>query len=162
VRKIKVKLSAIRQAIKRAKLVSDDWQAECCEILSIPAIAKRWQELNPNLRGLRIWRVAGQPYRFESREINIARCDAKQWGQIAGYVLVLFSTADGDCSWNSVRPDYYGHSASTAWDGVRRDTVSQFVLDLRMLAYGHDHAEIRNHLASAGIELVDDAALVAA
>jgi hypothetical protein len=161
-RKIRVKLSSILRAIERAKTISDDWQAECCEILLIPAVAKRWQELNANFAGLHVKRIDGAPYAFTCREDNQARCEAKRWREVAGYVLVLFTGDSGDYCWNGVRDDYYGHSASTAWDGIRRDTISSFAHDLRTLAYGHRHPDYDRALARAGVEFVDDVAALSA
>lgn len=157
-RAIKLKLSAVLRAIQRAKSVTDDWQAECCEILMIPAIAKRWQELNARLgNGLRIERIDGLRYSFVSREDNQARCDADGWAEVAGYSLILMQLENGYCSrWNSVQRSYYCHSASTAWDGVRRETISQFVDDLRNMAHGWDDGDKRRRLAAAGIDVVND------
>jgi hypothetical protein len=158
-RTIEVSLESIRLAMERAHDRSDDWQAELCEIALIPVIAKRWQELNPNFQGLHLERVPGLPHILKTPDDNRAIGDAKRWAEYAGYVLVLFGEGENRYTWNAVRPDWYGHSPSTAWNGMRRETVSQFIETLRMVACGNEHDEYTKNLARAGIMLAGQAAV---
>ena len=145
-RTIRVSLKTIRAAIARAQTVSDDWQAQLCEIALIPAVAKRWKELNSRLPGLAITRHDGAPHIGMTPYDNRAVTD---WTVYAGYVLIYFP--ESGKGWNSVRDNYYCHSPSSAWNGIRRETVSQFLEDLRMVALGYTNPEIMRSLERAKI-----------
>lgn len=147
---VTVEMETIKAAMERARTLHDDWQAECLEIILIPSIYKRWRELNDRFP-YELTRHPGLPYLRRTREMNEQVTD---WSVFAGYVLR---------GWNVVstgRDRGYSHSAGTAWDGVRRDTISQFAHDLRMLAYGHDHREMQNNLERCGISLTGQLSLV--
>jgi hypothetical protein len=151
-RTVTVSLRALQRALKAAKSSSDDWQAECCEIALIPAVAKRWAELNADrFQNVHLDRYEGKPHIGMLPDGNRAVAD---WSEYAGYVLHY--SADPSISnwgWNSVRQEYYGHSPSTAWDGMRRETISQFIHDLRMVALGYDHPEINRSIDRAKIRV---------
>lgn len=150
-RTITVSLRTVRRAMREAGPITDDWQGAILEILRIPAIAKRWRELNPRYRGLEVVRHAGLPWSKGWRELPGANPDCTVF---AGYTLVFDRFDDGKVyGWNSVRSDYYAHSAGTAWDGVRRETIHRFAESLWMIALDHDHPDHRATLARAGIEL---------
>lgn len=149
-RTIKIKLSAIQEAIEAAHAVSDDWQAECLEILRIPAIAKRWRELNPRFPAVEIRRHDGAPHKGFQPDDNRAIGERNRWSEYAGYV---FTYGLEGCGWNSVKDDYYGHSPSSAWNGCGRETICRFAEALRMFALGYDHDELRRSLKNAGIAL---------
>jgi hypothetical protein len=151
-RTIAVSLKTIRAAIARAEKLSSDWQAQCCEIALIPAIAKRWAELNTNhFQNVHLDRHEGEPHLDYTPEQNHA---VKDWSAFAGYVLRYSSDPSiSNWGWNSVRSDCYGHSPCTAWDGMRRETVSQFLHDLRMLGLGYRHPELMKSLERAKIRV---------
>ena len=127
-----IKLSSITKAIAHARELSDDWQAELLEILLMPKVYRLWHKLNsehfpdPNVTRHPGLKPTG------TRDDNEARCKAQTWRQYAGYV---FNYGLQSYTWNSVRDDYYGHSPSTAWDGIRRETTCGFVEALRMAHY---------------------------
>ncbi len=120
-----VKASQIAKAMERAEQYDRDWQAKCCEIARIPAIARRFATLNrprfPNAHvefhnpgkavGLR-WKDLAP----ESRDLVSSN---REWARVYGWTFKY--GLEGVC-WNSVRDDYYGHNASCAWDGIRRET----------------------------------------
>ena len=156
--RIKISIRTIKAAIARANAMFDDWQAECCEIAMIPAIAKRYAELNRDRfqHGVAVICHPGKCHKGMTRDDNLA---VKDWTEYAGYVLHYAPNGAylGPWSWNAVKPDYYCHSPSTTWDGMRRETVSQFIHDLRMLALGYDHPETRRsieraHLTVTGVQ----------
>ena len=147
-RTIKVSLTTLRDAIARAHAVSDDWQAECCEIALIPAVAKRYAELNaPRLPAVAVIRHDGRHCIGMTPDDNRAVAD---WAEFTGYTLGYGLEV---ARWNSVRSDYYSHSPSTCWNGMSRETVSQFVHDLRMVAIGYDHPEHWRTIERAGIRV---------
>lgn len=128
-RTITVKASAIEKAIAKAKhLCPKDWQAEQLEILLIANVYRRWQYVNDQIPGLEIKRHKGFPW-TGGRDEAIA---CEDWAVYAGYEL---GYGLKDYCWNRARADYYGHSPSTAWDGVRRETYHSFAENLRT-AYG--------------------------
>ncbi len=147
-----ISLKTIRAALARAAAVSDDWQAECCEIAMIPAVARRLAELNTrHFPRLTMTRHEGKPHQNMRPEDNLA---VKDWTVYAGYVLLYNASPPGPfMGWNAVRADYYSHSPGTAWNGLRREAISEFIHDLRMIAHGHDHPESRATLDRAGIRL---------
>lgn len=150
-RTITVSMRTILRAVRESRSVSDDWQGAILEILRVPAIAKRWRELNPRYRGLELVRHAGLPMVGGWRELA---GDNPDWASFAGYTLIYDRFDNGRVyGWNSVRSDYYAHSASTAWNGVRRETIHRFAESLWMIALGHDHPDHRTTLTRAGIEL---------
>ena len=127
---IHVRLSDVGNAIEMAKSTTSEWQAELIEILLIPSINKRWMELNNGF--YQIERHAGIPYIGFNREDNMARGASNTWREISGYTL---SHPTCDIRWNSVREEYYGHSAGTTWDGIRRETYHSFADALRNAFY---------------------------
>ena len=124
-----LKASYLLPALERAHAISDDWQAECLEILLVPEVNARWVELTQAARGfvpsLEWW--IGLPDKGLTRDDNEAIYQAKAWTRYAGYTLRLGEYA----VWNSVREDYHSHSASTCWNGVQRETYCLFVEHLR-------------------------------
>ena len=117
---IVVRLSDVGRAVERAKTLSTDWQAQLCEILLIPQVYARWHEINDYYT---LERVDGIPY-SGTREQNIARGKAGKWNEVNGYIL--------GPAWNSVKPDWYSHGASTTWNGLQRETYSRFVQDIHI------------------------------
>ena len=146
-RTIKVSIARLRAAIERAEQVSDDWQAQCCEIALIPQIARRYAELNDRFPAVAVKRHEGKPHKGMTRDDNLAVPD---WSVYAGYVL---NYGIDNYRWNSVSTDHYGHSPSTCWSGMGRETVSQFIHDLRMLALGYSHTEILRSIERAKIQV---------
>jgi hypothetical protein len=154
-----ITLESVLEAIERAKQRTDDWQAQCLEILLLPKVARVWKRLNPRFKNLRVERVNGLPHVGYTSDDNRAVSD---WTQFSGYLLIYFDLPDGQTyGWNAVRADGYGHSAGTCWNGVGRETICRFIESLRMIALGHDHDECRRALAAAGINLVESVELVA-
>jgi len=77
---------------------------------------------------------------------------------VAGYT---FSYGLPCYRWNSVADDHYGHSASTCWNGIGRETRYMFIEILRMLYYqlqkGQEpHYEALAILRDAKVEFVND------
>ncbi len=126
-----ITMFAIERAIEQAHTISDDWQAELLEILLLPKVYRIWHKLNTRYPDATITRHPGVKV-TGTREDNLARCDAKTWRICAGYT---FDYGVHGYTWNSVRDDYYGHSPSTTWDGIRRETACGFVEALRMAYY---------------------------
>lgn len=129
-RTLTVKASEIEKAIKRAKnFCPKDWQAELLEILLIPKVYRRWQYINDRYpKKVEIKRHQGKPWTGDRDEALATEDWLIYSGYEFGYGL------DGYC-WNRAREDYYGHSPSSAWDGIRRETYHTFAENLR-LAYG--------------------------
>ncbi len=127
-----ITLKSLEKAITAAHNISDDWQAELLEVLLLPKVYHLWHKLNAeHFPDPTVTRHPGlKP--TGTRDDNLARCQAQTWRQYAGYV---FSYGLHGYTWNSVRDDYYGHSPSTAWDGIRRETVCGFVEALRVAYY---------------------------
>lgn len=150
-RTITIKHAEVKKAFERAADISSDWQAELCELLLTPKIAKRFSELNIGRLGLKVERHDGEPHKDQQPEDNLKIGERKGWASYAGYTLVLFECMEGKLAWNSVREDYYGHAPSTCWDGVRRETIHQFLEAIRMLYYGHNHPEYHRVLTAAGV-----------
>ena len=145
---IRVSRQTVARAIERANAASDDWQAELLELLLIPSLAKRWQELNPQFPQVAIVRHSGKPHKGYTRDDNLA---VKDWTPFAGYLFQY--DPEQHWNWNAVRTDWYSHSASTAWNGVRRDTICSWVEDIRMLALGYDDRSYHATLARTKIVL---------
>jgi len=152
--------SDILAAIATAKARDEDWQAELLEIALIPAVTAAWRAANRG-RLLNVTRIDGIPHKGFARDDNLARCQAKTWGEVSGYTLDY--GVEG-MVWNSVRPGHYGHSAGVAWDGVRRESRCGFIEDIRNAVRpvkSHlrqtTFAEYRRNLAEYGLDLVDDA-----
>jgi len=127
-RNIIVKASEIARAIEKSYEVDTrSWQAECIEILLIPKVYKRWQRINKAKFGgnIEISRVDGQAY---TNDIDGHKVD--DWSAFGGY---LYGYGLKGLCWNSVRETSYSHSASTAWDGIRRETYHSFAENLRHL-----------------------------
>lgn len=122
---IKINLHELGKAIHRANQTTCDWQAEMIEILLIPKIYRRWQELNKQQFNYcpEVTRWPGLPFipAYRGKE-------TKCWSLVSGYIVT---------QWNDFRDDYYSHSASTAWDGIRRETVHMFLEKLRHIYYDH-------------------------
>jgi hypothetical protein len=114
----------VRRAVDKAIKIYgethyDLYSAQRMEILLIPKIYKRWKQLAD------IRFAGGRPH--PEMQSSIVRA-ANHFGP--GYVVTIWGGR-----WNSLRDDYYSHSPGTAWDGVRRETVSQFIEDLYMWAF---------------------------
>lgn len=128
-RTITVKASAIKKAVAKARrLCPKDWQAEILEILLIPKVQRRWQYVNDHIPGLEIKRHKGFPW-ADGRDEALA---VEDWTIYAGYEM---GYGLEHLCWNRARSDYYGHSPSSAWDGIRRETYHSFANNLR-IAYG--------------------------
>lgn len=157
---VKVKASEIKQAIERTHLLSDDWQAELIEIILIPKVYARWKEINLNklYRDFTITRHDGlKP--LGDREENLKRCNEKTWESFVGYVLSWTYPVGSTTPiyWNRVTKDHYGHSPSVCWDGLRRETLSSFVEDLRMMFYYPNSSVTEfEYLARINVRFVDD------
>ena len=149
-RTIRLSIQTINRAIAKAQTQSDDWQAECCEILLIPAIAKRWRELNTRFPGVHLVRHDGMPHRGFQPSGNQAIGERDGWAEFAGYCLRYSDTIEG-YGWNSVRSNYYAHSPSCAWNGVTRETICRFVESIRAIANGHNWHEDEEMLARVKI-----------
>lgn len=152
-RKVSIAYSTVIGALDRAHAVSDDWQAECLELLRIPALAKRWQELHPNMPGVRIDFHPGLPHKGMTPEDNRA---VEDWSVYAGYIFVYGIEDCPGYGWNSVRSDYYGHSPGTCWDGVRRETIHSWIDCLRLIVKGYDHPSYRESLEEVGVCLAEN------
>lgn len=147
---IQVKASEVRAAVNRAAQVSVEWQAACCEIARIPAVHKRWRELNLNLTGLEVEFHEGLPYTVNDAEQNAGLGRLRLWSCFAGWTLKLFDLPGGvACRYNTVRVDWYGHGPSVCWDGMRRETRCEFIYAL--LAHLGGYAGYEEALAEAGI-----------
>lgn len=159
---LKVKASEIKQAIDKAKLLSDDWQAEIIEIILIPKVYARWKEINLDrlYRDFTITRHDGlKPW--GDREENLKRCNDKTWESFFGYTLSWTypssSSSALDTYWNRVSADHYGHSPSVCWDGIRRETYSAFVEELRMAFYYPDGNTVASeYLSLVNVQFVND------
>jgi hypothetical protein len=148
-----VRTDDIQRAIERARAITDDWQAECLEILLIPALAKRWQELNPNMPNVVIRRHVGEPYKGMTPDDNR---QVEDWSRFAGYVFSYGFHDAPNYGWNAVGHGArkgYSHSAGSAWNGVGRETIHRWVEALRIIVSGYDHPQEREVLERAGIVL---------
>ena len=152
-RRIKVRASAVADAIAQGRAVSDDWQAQNLEIALLPNVAKRLADVN---RGATVTRHKGLPHKGMSRDDNAAVTD---WSAFAGYVVTGF----GGVAWNRVgegRERGYCHGPSRAWDGMRRECFCAFLGALHY-AYnvevlGSQHASYAETLRKYRIEFVND------
>ncbi len=150
-RTLTIKKAEIARAIVRAHATTDDWQAECIEILMLPSLYRRWQQKNgTHFRMPTLTRHPGLPYRETTREDNLARGQAETWHEMAGYLLRFGPTF----GWNSVRPDCYSHGASCCWDGLRRETDSGFAQDIRSWYYTGNDRIAFDLLTDYGINVV--------
>ena len=145
--KIRIKASDIRRAIERGAKYSDDWQAGRLEVLRLPKIAKRWKQLNPRFPGVKIRFHKGRPHKGYTPDDNRAVTD---WSQFAGYE---FNYGIEGYGWNCVRSEWYSHGPGCAWNGVGRETISQFIDSLCFIVAGYDHPEHRKRLVEAKIDL---------
>jgi len=129
-RTIRVKASDVGKAIRQAeRFCPRDWQAELLEILRIPSVYRRWRYINSDrMPGLELSRHKGKGPFVGGREVALA---VEDWLIFNGYELGY--GCENYC-WNRARSDFYGHSPSSAWDGVRRETYAGFADALR-LAY---------------------------
>ena len=149
-RKLTVRASEIEKAIQRAEhRAPNDWQAELLEILRIPKVMRRWQKVNLDIHPEpTITFHPGKPWQRGKRP--------EDWTTIAGYT---FNYGRVGITWNSVRDDYYGHSPSSAWDGVRRESFCSFAENLRNAYYwrgnGYNH-RVESGLLDYRIEFVND------
>jgi len=139
-----------QRAFAAARAISDEWQAECLELLRIPAITRRWQLLNaahfPSPTRIQIKYHPGKP--------SIGIRAATDWTVYAGYV---FTYGNPDCpeyGWNRVRPDWFSHNPANAWEGVRRQTIHEFLEAIRYTLRGYEHEGYWETLQRAGIRLV--------
>jgi len=127
-----VNASDILSACEVAQMWSSDRQAELCEIiLSVPGVMDHWREMNN--RQIELRRHEGIPHINHQPDDNRAVGEAKQWHLYAGYVFYLDGRAN--YSYNGVHEDWYSHSPSCAWDGIRRETYSGWLENMRALAY---------------------------
>lgn len=149
-RPITVRMTAVAKAIAKANAISSDWQAELCEIALLPNVYKRWRQINGDRYTLA--RIDGLPHIHHSREQNLAIGQSETWDRYAGYVL--------GPSWNSVRPDWFSHGPSCAWNGMRRDTYSRFILDIHqthcVYARGSTLARRSEYLDTYKVRIVND------
>jgi len=123
-RKIRVWASELVAAQERARKTTDDWQARLIEYLLIPKLTKRWREANSDRFGtLLLERHPGKPHINYTPDDNRAIGQRKGWAEYAGYTL-RYGESYG---WNGVRDEYYSHSASTCYDGIRRETYCGFL-----------------------------------
>lgn len=152
---IKVKASVILAAMERGKAIDSCWQAGDIEILLLPSVYKRWQELNARFPYI-VNRVDGLSAAHMTREDNMRITD---WTPFAGYELRY---ANGLGGWNQRRANGYMHSASVTWDGIRRETIHNFIWLLGAMAYqisegkGIFSRNADDLLQEARIVLVDD------
>jgi len=162
-RTITVEASSVLRAMKSVEDKFDDWQAQYLEVLLLPNVYKRWKQANPNMPDMVLNRVSGETHKGFTPEDNRAVGDAKGWSLFAGYTLrYCLNPSTGESSgWNGVRDDYYCHSPSVAWDGVRRDTYHQFVQDIAMTVTLWSREKDVHHssfdlLEKYGVKLVND------
>ena len=167
--KLTIKASQVARAMDSVKDTFDDWQAQALEVLLLPKMYRRWRELNrdhydPEM--LTVERVPGLAHRGFTREDNGAIGDAKDWGKFAGYVLRFYKNHEtGDTyGWNAIKDNWYSHSPSCCWDGVRRDTIHQFIEMTRMIVLQWRRGESVHFSAwepveKAGIVLLNDLAV---
>jgi len=142
-----------QRAFTAARAISGEWQAECLELLRIPAIRRRWQQLN-SIRlpfPIRIDYHPGKHSVGMTREQNLAVPD---WSVYAGYVFSYGWPDRPEYGWNRVRPDWFSHSPSCAWEGVRRETVHRFLEAIRYTLTGYEHESHWETLRMVGIRLV--------
>lgn len=152
-KKITVKASDVRKAIKKAEAISDEWQAQHLELLLQPKIYRHWQALNSDRPVALQFHPGAKP--TGGREENLQRCEQRSWRQFAGYTLTFGYT------WNSVADEWYEHSPSCCWDGVRRETRSFFIEALRAAYYANERglapaAMTLDVLNQAGVSYVND------
>lgn len=154
-RTLTVKASEVEKAIKRAKsFCPKDWQAELLEILLIPKVYRRWQYINDRYLRVEIKRHTGFPW-VGDRDEALA---VEDWLIYSGYE---FGYGFDDYCWNRARSDYYGHSPSSAWDGIRRETYHSFAENLRMaydaVSKGESpHWRVEHALRDYRIQFVND------
>jgi len=155
-RTIKVRLSEIQAAVERAQREHSDWQAQLLEILLIPKVLRRWQEANrPRFTQPTIQRHPGFRWpggREKARQVT-------DWSIYGGYVFTYGPSTS--LRWNSVRQDYYSHSPSTCWDGVRRETNHSFLESLRDVWWHLERGEsphwrVLQNLDQYRIQVIDD------
>lgn len=132
-RPLKISVAQLWRAICRAHRYSNEWQAECCEIVMLPLIARRWQQANADrFAKLQMLRHRGKKYAATHPEDNRRITAEGGWAQYAGYVLYY----GGNLYWNRVTSDYYGHSAAVAWSGVCRETRMALAVEhMRLIAW---------------------------
>jgi len=135
-RMLTISRATIRQAVKRAQPIIDawerkypkarDWQAECCEIAMIPAVACRLVELNrPGMYG------KPNP-KYPTIPVCYGFLRYYDPGGLPGYILP---------GWNGEpRPGYEAsHAPGTAWNGVSRNLCGAILVEqLRMTVYEHE------------------------
>ena len=127
-RTITVSRKELKAAMDSTKEISNEWPAQILEILLIPKVYARWQELNQN-ESYRIFRHTGkQPY------IEYA-AKPENWLDVGGYE---FKHPTLQAAWNFAKSEYYAHSAHTAWNGIARNTICLFAESLRGVALGHE------------------------
>ena len=127
-----------------------EWQAESIEILRLRPLYAHWQALNWPENELTYW-PGDRPPHPPFHEIRSG------WTEVRGYVLK---------GWNSVRDEYWAHSPSKAWDGIRRTTYSIFIDWIRLVT-SHYAGECRmcddhliNCLRDYKITVIDDLSIM--
>jgi hypothetical protein len=111
---LEIAASKVLAACNRAdEFFPNEWQACMLEILLIPEVGAHWRAMSGT--DLRLERHAGAPYRGQR--------DVADWSTVAGYVF-----REGErLPWNCVRSEGYNHHPGTAWNGIRRETFSNWV-----------------------------------
>lgn len=122
-----LKLSEVRDAVNRALDHDDDWQAQYCEVAMIPIVASAWQASNKNRFAYSVKRVDGLAHIAMEREQNHKRCEEKKWAEVSGYLFSYGFEEESGLCWNRVCTGHYSHSASTTWDGIRRETYHDVI-----------------------------------
>lgn len=146
--------AALRRAQKRAAPIikawsrcfpnSNEWQAECCEIAMIPAIARRLVELNrPGIYGepLDSRLDKTQPLSPEQLQDGRGPIILPPLYGFLRYAEASFPPGYILPGWNGEpRPDYTGaHAPGIAWNGVMRNLVGAMLVEqLRASLYGQE------------------------
>jgi hypothetical protein len=150
-----VKESEIHEAVERANALFDEWQARAIEVILIPHVYVYWCGIQRS--PWRIERVPGKEYKAHTREQNLEIGERNGWGEYAGY-HVYRDFGEVQLPWNGIRDDWYSHSAGTAWDGLRRETICEFAYELSsaytMKMDGRDYHYLTERLDNKGILLV--------
>ena len=155
-RRVEIRVSEVLAAARRER----EWNpngvnAPALGVLLHRKVYRRWQQVNRQLHPApSIERIRGEKPPENGRGIE-------DWTRFRGYVLRFREDEGMFSAWNSVRADYYSHSAGTTWDGIRRETFCSFVDALlgaaRRLEEGFDPTWGQEEtLARYRITLVDD------
>ncbi len=163
---VTVKASQVAAAIHRARTVDYCFQACVCEIAVLPRVAKLYREVNRD-RMPHAHIIAHRPpkeVRLDWENIandtraKLSLTETKAWARVPGWT---FEYGVEGLVWNRIGDECYSHNAANTYDGMRRETICQFIYDLycqvsRMIGREPPDRFHQRELDAVGLVVVND------